>query len=463
MAEARGARPSLQQFVRKTTGLKLDDWQIDLCSRLTRLRDERGLRWLIHAPPQAGKSVILSQRLPAWLLGYKPSMRIKLACYNIEHATRFSRICRELMESDEYAEMFSGDDWRLSKTANKQEEWSTLARKRRRDSQPSLKALGLTSGFVGQGADLLIVDDPYASPQDAYSEIIRDSVWTFWADSAKPRLNPASNVIVMFHRYHLDDLAGRLMREEGLKENGGKWELFRYAAIADGERDDPMNRTVGAKLSPRMEADFLEEQQRNAAVWLGQFQGVPISRTGSFFRADKFEVVEDAPEGLPACRGWDLAATEGSGDYTAGVKMSGPDAYGYYYVVDVQRGQWSADRRNRVIRETAERDGEACWVRGAQDPGSAGGEAARAFRHLLAGYSVQTERVSGAKEVRADPLSSRVNSGDVRLVRGAWNRDFIEEFRAFPRGRHDDQIDAAADAFTVLARRTQIRVGRVAI
>ncbi|GDX41194.1 hypothetical protein LBMAG21_14860 [Armatimonadota bacterium] len=158
-----------------------------------------------------------------------------------------------------------------------------------------------------------------------------------------------------------------------------------------------------------------------------------------------------------------MAATEGSGDYTVGVKMAGPDPYGYFYVLDVQRGQWSTDRRNRVIREAAERDGEACWIRGAQDPGSAGVDSARAFRHLLAGYSVQTERVSGAKEVRADPLSSRINSGDVRLVRGGWNRDFIEEFRAFPRGRHDDQIDAAADAFTVLARRTQIRVGRVAI
>ncbi len=454
---------SLAEFVEKTAYLKLDPWQNNLCEWLQWVKEDKGLRWLIHAPPQSGKSVILSQRLPAWILGFQPELRIKLACYNIAHATRFSRTSRELMESEDYAEMFPDELSRLAKTAKTQEEWSTLARERARDSQPSLKALGLMTGFVGQGADLLIIDDPYASPQDAYSEVIRDSVWTFWADSAKPRLNPDANVIVMFHRYHLDDLAGRLMREEGLIENGGKWQLLRYAAIADGEGHDPIKRPVGEKLSPRMDDAFLEEQQRNSAVWLGQFQGVPISRTGSFFRADKFEIVDDAPEGLPVCRGWDMAATEGSGDYTAGVKMAGPDAYGYFYVLDVQRGQWSTDRRNRVIREAAERDGEVCWIRGAQDPGSAGVDSARAFRHLLAGYLVQTERVSGAKEVRADPLSSRINSGDVRLVRGGWNRDFIEEFRAFPRGRHDDQIDAAADAFTVLARRTRIRVGRVAI
>lgn len=274
---------SLAEFVEKTTYLKLDPWQNDLCEWLQWLKEDKGLRWLIHAPPQSGKSVILSQRLPAWILGFQPELRIKLACYNIAHATRFSRTSRELMESEDYAEMFPDELPRLAKTAKTQEEWSTLARERARDSQPSLKALGLMTGFVGQGADLLIIDDPYASPQDAYSEVIRDSVWTFWADSAKPRLNPDANVIVMFHRYHLDDLAGRLMREEGLIENGGKWQLLRYAAIADGEGHDPIKRPIGEKLSPRMDDAFLEEQQRNSAVWLGQFQGVPISRTGSFF------------------------------------------------------------------------------------------------------------------------------------------------------------------------------------
>ncbi len=421
------------------------------------------MRWLIHAPPQAGKSVILSQRFIPWLLGALPELRVKLACYNIAQATRFSRICRELMESREYAALFPSGLCRLSRKANTQEEWSTLARKQTRDSQPSLKALGLATGFVGQGADLLIIDDPYASPQDAYSEVIRDSVWTFWADSAKPRLNPDTNVIVMFHRYHTDDLAGRLIREEGLKENGGLWEMFRYAAIADGEGHDPLGRCVGEKLSPRMQESFLEEQQRNAVVWLGQFQGIPISRTGSFFQVDRFEVVEDAPQGLPTCRAWDMAATQGSGDFTVGVKMAGPDTNGIYYVLDVQRGQWSTDRRNRVIRETTEQDGILCWIHGVQDPGSAGIDAARAFRHLLTGFAVNTERVTGAKEVRADPLSSSINSGDIRLVRGGWNRDFIEEFRAFPRGKHDDQIDAAVDAFGVLVRRTRMRVAKVAI
>jgi predicted phage terminase large subunit-like protein len=82
---------------------------------------------------------------------------------------------------------------------------------------------------------------------------------------------------------------------------------------------------------------------------------------------------------------------------------------------------------------------------------------ARAFRHLLMGFRVEVLPVSGAKETRADPLSAQMNAGSVRVLRGVWNRDFLEELRGFPRGRHDDQVDAASDAFNALAMRRKGR------
>lgn len=456
--QGKGERLSLGEFVELTTSLTLDPWQWNLCRRLERLREERGQRLLIHAPPQAGKSIILSQRFPIWLLGLLPELRIKIACYNIEHATRFTHIGRDMMQSELYETLFPQADRRLERTPS-QEEFSTQARLKRQDAQPSLKALGLKTAFVGQGADVLILDDPYASPHEAMSAVIREAVWMFWEESAKVRLTPEANVVVMFHRYHMDDLAGRLMREEGLKSEGGAWELLRYSAIADGEGDDPLNRAVGERLSPRITDDWLAEMQRRSHVWLGQFQGRPIERNGTLFFVDQLQIVERAPEGLNACRAWDQAATEGGGDYTAGVKMMGPDAEGFFYVVDVVRGQWSSYRRNNMIRLTAERDDKACCIRGVQDPGSAGIDAKQAFQKNLAGWRVDMVLATGSKEVRADPMSSYVNGGMVRLVRGDWNRDFVEELRAFPKGRHDDQVDAAADAFNWL---TQFRKGRFA-
>ena len=126
------------------------------------------------------------------------------------------------------------------------------------------------------------------------------------------------------------------------------------------------------------------------------------------------------------------------------------DGLGGYFVLDVVRGQWSTDERDRAIRQTAELDGHQVRIRGPQDPGAAGVQAAEAFVRLLAGFSVRTERVTGDKETRADPFSAQVNAGNVKLVKGDWNRDFIEELRSFPAGKYKDQVDAAADAFAEL-------------
>ena len=73
---------------------------------------------------------------------------------------------------------------------------------------------------------------------------------------------------------------------------------------------------------------------------------------------------------------------------------------------------------------------------------------------MLAGYSVKTEPVSGAKTTRADPFSAQVNAGNVRMVKADWNKVVIEEMRGFPLAAHDDCVDAASDAFTELATPT---------
>src|SRR5678815_1420856 len=122
----------LDSFVETTTRHRLDLWQRHLCGVLSGLAKSKGRRLLIAAPPQAGKSIIVSQRFPAWLVAQKPTHRIKLACYNITHAARFGRIVRDLMQSGEYAAMFPNPGLRLPTVAST-EEWSTSARRSLRD------------------------------------------------------------------------------------------------------------------------------------------------------------------------------------------------------------------------------------------------------------------------------------------------------------------------------------------
>jgi predicted phage terminase large subunit-like protein len=103
------------------------------------------------------------------------------------------------------------------------------------------------------------------------------------------------------------------------------------------------------------------------------------------------------------------------------------------------------------MRQTAALDPPGTRVRLAQDPGQAGKDQAKSLTGMLAGHVVKALRVSGPKEARADPFSAQVNAGNVSLVKGDWNRAFIEELRSFPLGKNDDAVDAAADAFSDLA------------
>jgi predicted phage terminase large subunit-like protein len=75
---------------------------------------------------------------------------------------------------------------------------------------------------------------------------------------------------------------------------------------------------------------------------------------------------------------------------------------------------------------------------------------------MLSGYVVRIERVTGSKEVRAGGFAAQVNVGNVRLLRGDWNKDFIEELRQFPQGKFSDQVDASADAYTEIALRGEV-------
>ena len=231
------------------------------------------------------------------------------------------------MQAPEFTASFPNPDARVPDRASA-EEWSTAGRARLLDANPSFKALGLGTGFTGLGADTLIIDDPYKNRDDALSEAINASVWGWWSDVVLPRLNPATNVVVMFHRWQDEDLAGRLLQQGG-------WELLRFPAIADGGDDDPTERALGEPLSPRYPLEYLEDVKRKqGSSFYALYQGTPRAPEGDYFKRGWFPIVSALPIGCTFVRYWDLGAgTSASADQTAGVLLA-RDSAGYYYVAD---------------------------------------------------------------------------------------------------------------------------------
>lgn len=384
-------------------------------------------------PPGHAKTSTITHRLPVhYGLGH-PAGAAVFTGYNQTFAERnLSKPCREIARELEVlnAKTTAMDQWELTNGSR-------------------LVARGVGSAPTGiNPIGLLVADDPIKDASEANSEANRANLHDWWEGSIIQRFWPATKVCVVSTRWHEDDLIGRLKATAG-----EAWTHYNLKAIA--EEDDPLGRKPGEALWPEAKPRaFLDKVRAAMGEYYFQalYQGNPTPRAGSLFLVDRFEFCDpaDVPALVQRVRAWDMAASQ-DGDRTAGV-LIGLDATGRYYVLDCVAMQAEPDARNRAIRATAEMDGPSVVIRGPQDPGAAGKEAALAFTRLLAGFNVRTKPVSGDKVLRAEGFAAQVNAGNVALVRGGWNREFIEEFRQFPRGRFDDRIDAGADAFNELAR-----------
>ncbi len=278
-------------------------------------------------------------------------------------------------------------------------------------------------------------------------------------------------------RWHEDDLAGRI-----LKDQGDKWVVLRLPAMAESqeERDrndaylglptgqvDPLGREPNEPLSPqRFSKEALEELRNDVGSlgWAAEYQGVPRPLEGNRFKRSWFPIMDAAPSASRRVRYWDKAATQDGGSFTVGLLMTIHEDIAY--IEDVVRGQWSSAERDKIMLQTAQLDNMKYKRRVKtyieQEPGSGGKDSAQATIKLLKGYSIERDLPTGDKDVRLEPFASQAEAGNVCLVRGEWNHAFIEEMVAIPNGAYRDQGDATAGAFNKLALEKVTRPRRVA-
>lgn len=178
---------------------------------------------------------------------------------------------------------------------------------------------------------------------------------------------------------------------------------------------------------------------------------------GNMFKRSWFRLVDAAPACVEVVRRWDLAGTEprkgySDPDWTCGVKM-GRTAGGRYCVLDVVFARETPSGIKQLVLQTARLDGPEVPIRLPQDPGQAGKAQLYDFVTLLDGYDVRGELETGDKVTRAKPFSAQAEVGNVALVRGPWNDQYLNQLTAFPNARvHDDAVDASSGAHNLLAQ-----------
>ncbi len=403
-------------------------------------------RLMIFLPPRHSKSELVSRLFSAYYLLKNPSHFVGINSYAADLAFTLSRAARA---------NYIANGGKVKDDAAAVKHWET-------PEGGGMWAAGVGGPITGKGFHLGIIDDPIKNAQEANSDVTREGHKEWYKSTFYTREEPNAAIIIIQTRWNEDDLAGYLLAEEENEEENGQgvenWHIVCLPAIAEELPEfpvtctvEPDHRTEGEALCPERynEAALLKKKAKGEHSFEALYQQRPSAKQGSFFHVDKLTIVDALPAGGRSVRGTDKAATSNDGDFTAcGKMLKGDD--GLWYITDMVRGQWDTATRDRTIRQTAELDGRSCKQVGEQEPGSGGKESAENFIRLLAGFPVTVERSTANKQERADPFSSQVNAGNVRLLRGDWNKAFIEELRQFPNGKHDDQVDAVSLAFNEL-------------
>lgn len=453
------ARRQLIAFTKYTN----PDYQVEwfnrfLATKLDSFVNGKVKRLMVFMPPGHGKSELVSRRLPCFILGRDPDARIIATSHTHSLASDFNRDCQKIITSEEYAELFpetslSGKNIRTvaNNSYLRNSEIFEIVNRRGR-----YVAAGVGGAITGKRFDVGIVDDPIKSAQESNSKTVRDSTWNWFSKDFMTRIaGQHARVLITLTRWHHDDVAGRLLQLAKDNPKAAQWEVVIFPAIkvTNNNPDDP--RQIGEALWPAVfPLETLAEQRApDPRGFEALYQQNPTPTEGDMFKRQWFEVIGSAPSEAKRIRWWDKAGSQDAGAYTAGVLVGYHN--GLIYVEDVIRGQWSAHNREVIMRQTAEMDfakyGGLVTIMMEQEPGSGGKESAEASIRNLAGFIVRAKVSTGDKSGRAEPLASQAEAGNVKLVRGAWNSDYLDEITTFPYGKYKDQVDATASAFNELA------------
>lgn len=223
-------------------------------------------------PPRHGKSELATINFPAWYLGNFPSKEIITVSYSEDLAVIFGGKTRNLVQSPAYNSIFP--DVRLLKDERSKARWTT-------GFKGSYTSVGVGGSLTGRGADFLIIDDPLKNRKDADSELMRQNQWEWFSSTAYTRLEPNGTVILILTRWHLDDLAGRILTNPELRK---KTKVISFPAIAI---QDEKFRKSGEALWPiRYPLEELESKRSALGVydWNSLYQQSPILSANQEFK-----------------------------------------------------------------------------------------------------------------------------------------------------------------------------------
>lgn len=433
------ARESLVDFEIATNPRYEPNWHHEKIAaeleHIERVGDQDCKILIVTVPPRHGKSQQCSIDFPAWYLGRNPEKEIIIASYSADLAHGFGSKTRDKVTSGQFQAIFP--DVRLKDDDKAKASWKTT-------KNGGYIAAGVGGPITGRGANILLIDDPVKNREEAESEVYREKTWDWFTSTAFTRLEPGGVAIIIMTRWHLDDLAGRVLAHPDLKK---RTKVIRLPATAE---KDGKRRKAGEPLWPdKYSSNALAEIKNTIGPydWQALYQGNPILTENQEFR----------PEWIKPISLDELEMMETSNYLTVDTAMSKraqADFCGFcdnsvdrenfwnlkawraklgpHELIDALFALHESRHYTSIgIEKTSYTEGLKPFLESEQR---------RRNRFLPI---VELKHNETAKEIRIRGLIPRYATGSVRHVMGhceALEKEMVQ----FPAGIHDDVIDATA-------------------
>ena len=423
---------------------------------------------IINAPPQVGKSSYVGCLLPFWLTGMYPDKNLMYISYSDEFSearAKDVRTCQKVWGQELFGTTIDPNHDRIA-------EWRISGHR------GGMLSVGIGGLITGKPGHVIIIDDLIKNDEEASSTAAKKKHLSEWDKTINRRLQAGGTVIIIATRWAEDDLSGALIaRMQDPNYTGPQWEVISFPAFAEPSEEmegeltpeeratwhDIIGREFGevldcrfSRIPGRAPEDFftIVKNSMDPFGWSCLYQQRPFSAEGSMFPLECWQTYDpdNAPDMEAMVRVWDLATTEGGGDWTVGTKMGRSD--GKLYVLDVERFRHNSGVVLTKVKEVAERDGYGCKILVEEEKGGAGKTTVAALQKMLPTYNLDGVKAEGDKKSRATPWSSEQRNRRAHLPEDGkvpWDvvgfrKEHMKMMQDGRLPRHDDQIDTAAYA-----------------
>lgn len=442
----RKARGSLHEFIKYVNPDYItSNFSLTVCTNidefLINMMDGKRPVLVLGAPPQHGKSDIVSRYLPAYFFGKYPDQRIAGLSYGKDLATDMNRDVQRIMMDDPYHCLFPDSSLNPNRVVT-----MDVGAKRNSETfeiqgrKGSYIAQGVGGPLTGKKVDLGIIDDPIKNAKEALSDTTKKGVWNWYVSTFMTRLSKNSGHIIMATRWAEDDLSGLVLQKSNNVVN------LAFKAIDD----------EGNALVPELHP--IEKLQDTKAMvgeyfWSAMYQQSPVALGGDMFKTEWWKYYTILPTLTRKAIFADTAMkAKEENDYSV-LQCWGLGEDGRIYLIDQLRGKWEAPELERMTKAFYEKhqDGNGCAIEAVYIEDKASGIGLIQALKSKGGMPIVAIPRSVDKVTRMHSGSPSIESGLVVLPENApWLSDYLVEFDGAPNGAHDDQIDPTMDAIEKL-------------